>query len=468
MEGNADELLYCHSMLNKANAGFGLLNLAFSNNWTWASPCLTRFATNPFSMHRPLLSIVAVLVFFLDAVAIAEDKPTQPLTPKGDPGKRFAAYADTDATRHVGEEAIEKGKVVAVAVPSQHTAGGELAERTRAMPRVTEDIVPPRTDDELIRALRAAFTDPIEHRRNKVFLDLFEFLTPESAVRLVDVFAEFYDRGIQQELAWRTFWTRWGEIDGAGGLDFATDNPKFARSGHLHIELLMKGWSVVDPAAADLWLRAHPKAPYQGWMAAALAGSWAISNPDQATAAIFTLPLKPDEIDRSVSAIAETLRLTGGSQKVAAWFESLKDSAKQLAFSHAASRIKDGDIDYAKEWFTEQADKPWRDDKHLSDFINRYSNVDPAAAAQWVTSLPPSASGIQPSATSLALERWTAKDSSSASKWLNEHAGEPWWPRAARGYVAELRKVNRAAATTYLQSLDPTHRQAVERELTAK
>ena len=354
---------------------------------------------------------------------------------------------------------------VAARPSSQAPTGEGLAERTRAMSRVTVDLVPPRTDDELISALRGAFTDPVEHRKNKAFLDLFEYLTPESAVRIVDVFGEFYQRGIQQELAWRTFWTRWGEIDGAGALEFAVNNPKFARSGHLHIEMLMKGWSTVDPDSAERWLRAHPEVPHQGWMAAALAGSWATSDPDRATSMLFSLPLKPDELNQGLGTLAETLRLTGGLEKVGVWFERLDAPVKQLAFSHAAARIKDGDLDYAKDWFALQADKPWRVDSHYLEFIQRYGTKDPAAAAAWVFSIPPNAGESYPIGTSKVMEQWTMKDAPSASSWLMQRRQETWWPRAAKGYFNGLEKRDPTAAEAFMDALAPSEREAIERDL---
>lgn len=139
--------------------------------------------------------------------------------------------------------------------PTTRESSNDLAAAAQALPHVAVDLVPPRSDDEFINTLRAAFGDANAHRSQKAVLDLLEYMTPQNARRVRDIFVEFDKRGIGLEFAWRAFWTRWGEIDGPGAIDFAVSQPDLVRGGHWHYESLMSGWAAVDPAAAGRWLR---------------------------------------------------------------------------------------------------------------------------------------------------------------------------------------------------------------------
>ena len=234
----------------------------------------------------------------------------------------------------------------------------------------------------MINALRGAFGDPIHHRSHKAILDLLEFLTPENAERVRNLFFEYDKKGVGLDFAWSAFWTRWGEIDPLGALNFAlSQKDLLERAGHPHLQNIMRGWSAVDPVAAQRWLREHPQVPHYKWLVSALAANWAVTNASDATAFVLSLPLDENILQNSLGEIAETLRKVSGPERVEAWFAGLDDRAKPLAFNHAASRIKDGNIEKTKSWFASQADKPWRDDRYYLDFVQRYGAQDPAAGS---------------------------------------------------------------------------------------
>jgi hypothetical protein len=331
---------------------------------------------------------------------------------------------------------------------------------------VTIDFAVPESDDELINALRGACSDPIHHRSQKAILDLLEFMTPENAERVCGVFVNCDKKGVALDFAWPAFWTRWGEIDPLGAFRFALSQKDLVqRSGHPDLQNIIRGWSTVDSMSAERWLREHPDSPHYGSMVSALAADRAATNSSDATAFVLSLPLDPDSLQRSLGSIAETLGKMSEPERLEAWFDGLPEPARQLAFNQTASRITEGNVEDAKQWFTAQADKPWRDDNNYLEFIHRFGTEDPAGAAAWVFSLPPRAGEFYPIGTSKVMEQWTLKDASSAFSWLMQHGQESWWPRAAKGYFNGLESRDRAAAVAFMDSLGQAQREAVLQDL---
>lgn len=343
-----------------------------------------------------------------------------------------------------------------------HTADANpLVERARELPRATVEVAVPGNDEDLINALRGAFGDPIQHRSEKAILDLLEFMTPENAERVRRVLSESEAKGVRLQFARKAFWTTWGEIDPSGAFTSALSEEESGTNLHN----LFRGWSAVDPVSAERWLRENPDAPHYGSMVSALAANLAAINPSRTTEFVLSLPLDDESRQRCLSEIAGTLWKMSGPERLELWFEGLAEPTKQLAFNEAAGRIKDGDLEYAKQWFASQADKPWRDDDYYLELVQRYGVQDPAAAAAWVVSLPPRAGAIYPIGTSKVMEQWTLKDPPAASGWLTKHRREAWWPRAAKGYFNGLEKLDPAAALAFMDSLGAAERAAVEKDL---
>jgi hypothetical protein len=320
-------------------------------------------------------------------------------------------------------------------------------------------------DEEAVAAMRRAFREPYHYDHQKAVMAQLDKLTPSAAPGVFALFEEFGREGIRRDFAWNTFWMRWGQIDGPNAAETAL---KAAVAGRWHFEAMIDGWTQTNPAAAEAWVRAHPDTPHYGYTFAALIGALARKNPEQATAAVFSLAQRKDQLDGALGNLCETLRVSGGTARVAAWFETLNDTGKQLAMNHAAWRIKDGDVKAAAQWFAAQADKPWRDDKHLYDFINRYVDEDSTAALDWLITVPLPAGASAPAGLATAVRKWTTYRSPLTAFWLKAHEDAAWWPRAAAAHVAELRKRNNADADNFLGSLDATRRAAVEAESAAK
>jgi hypothetical protein len=336
----------------------------------------------------------------------------------------------------------------------------------RQIPRVTKVIPAPKNDDEFIAMLRAAFMDPVRHRSIKAIYELMEYLTPQNALQTRELFKEFSKLGIRLDDAWFAFWVRWGEIDGAGVMERLVSDETEIAEGYWHFENAMLGWATVDSIAAEAWLTTHRDAPFYDKLYHSLVLGCGYTDLERATEIAFAL-LRPRSpmIDNAMGAVAQDAFRTGGIPAVARWFEGLNESAKKLAMIHVHWCIIHGDPRLAQEWFTGQADKSWRNDKHIPDFMPRLIDVSGGGAAmEWLIELPRSGDGNPPGLRT-SMEHWTSKAPAEARHWLDKHRDERWWPRAAAGYLRTLRKdKNTAPVDLFLQALDDQTRKAIEAE----
>jgi len=345
-------------------------------------------------------------------------------------------------------------------------SAADLVETARKLPHVVQPITPPNTDDEFVVAVRAAFADPVRHRSLKAIHDLMEYLTPQNAPRIEAVFGEFNEVGIRLDDGWWAFWVRWGEIDGAGVFAHLLADPGQRAAGHWHFENAMLGWAVVDSVAAEAWLAAHRDAPFYDSIYLALITACGYTDLDRATAAAFALaPQQVGRLHDALGSIAENAYRKGGPPGVAEWFARLNDSAKKMALIHAHYRINRGDPAFAQTWFTAQADKPWRDDKHLFELASRLLDADPAAAMEWLVALPLFPGNKHPAGVRAGIERWADKAPTDVTSWLEKHRTATWWPRAAAGYLRVMQKnKDTFAVGNFLRPLDKATRAAIEAE----
>ena len=119
-------------------------------------------------------------------------------------------------------------------------------------------------------------------------------------------------------------------------------------------------------------------------------------------------------------------------------------------------------MDAAIDWYTQQADKPWRIDRYLGLYAGRYAAKDPVAALDWVLSLP-KVSGESEANLPIGniLSQWAAKDSKAPAIWLRQHLNEEWTLAAANDLYSSLREINPSAGSAFLDSLPPTLREAL-------
>ena len=317
-------------------------------------------------------------------------------------------------------------------------------------------------DADLVASIRNAIMDPNKLRKQRAVLDLLEHLTPENAAAVRDVFLAFHKANTKEDFAWAAFWTRWGQIDGPAALEYAAGaHPELGGSGAG--TNAMEGFMLTDSTIVRRWLTEHADLPAFDVFARVYVESLAKTDVSMATHDLFALPLQPEERYSCFGPIIREALNSGGTSGVEAWFGQLNDLQKKEAFVHAVWAIKDADLDAVTSWYSAQADKPWRDDKHLDDIVRRYAERDPAGSVEWLLSLPPSSQTGQPAGLPMAIDTWARNDAASASTWLLQNTNQAWFAKAASGYVRGRRGT--AAEADFFKVLDPVRTQAVLAEL---
>jgi hypothetical protein len=319
---------------------------------------------------------------------------------------------------------------------------------------------PPSTTS-LVDAFASALADGHKLRKQRAVLDLLDKLTPENAPAVRDVFVAAHRPGDKEDFAWIAFWTRWGEVDGGSALQYFATHPELAGSAAgTHA---MAGFIGLDRTAARHWLADHRDLDGFEVLARVYAENLAKTDVAMATEELFSITSDPAQRYIGLGPIVLEALTSGGMQGVEGWFANLNDMQKKEAFIHTVWAIKDVDLDALTRWYSAQADKPWRDDKHLDEIVRRYAPRDAAASIDWLLSLPPNRQTGLPAGLPLAVDIWARSDASNAAAWLVQNVDQPWFANAASGYLRSRR--GSAAEAELLGAIDPDRRQAVLDEL---
>lgn len=313
---------------------------------------------------------------------------------------------------------------------------------------------PPRAESEYIVAMRSAFADTNALRKQKTILELLEKLTRENALAVREIFLDFDRIGEQQPFAWWAFWTRWGEIDGAGVMEYLFRNPD-QRGGLTPHKHAIQAWSATDPEGAKRWLLKQRDHPHFAESLNSLLVEYArFAGAERATAEVLAMGLGYDELQQPLAAIASVAYRTGPGA-LQHWFDALPDEHKPVGYDRVLWRLKDRELPVAIDWITAHADKPWRNDQYLGDVVRGYAAQDPVAAMNWVTSLPPSPQTGKQAGISTAVAVWADRDARGLTEWLLTKASEPWFPEAGAALVRKLQRYDPAAAEAFVNSLQP-------------
>jgi hypothetical protein len=317
-------------------------------------------------------------------------------------------------------------------------------------------------DSELVASIRDAIMDPNKLRKQRAVLDLLEHLTPENAAAVRDVFLAFRKANAKEDFAWAAFWTRWGQIDGPAALEYAA-NAHSELGGSGAGTNAMEGFIENDSVSGREWLATHSHLPSFDVFARVYVERLAKTDIAAATQDLFSLPLQPEQRYDCFGPIIREALNARGVGGVQGWFAQLNDLQKKEAFVHTVWAMRDSDLDAVTSWYSAQADKPWRDDKHLDDIVRRYTQRDPASAIEWLLSLPPSSKTGQLAGLPMAIDTWAKSDATTAGTWLLQNIDQPWFTKAASGYVRGRRGT--ASEGEFLQALSPNQAQAVMAEL---
>lgn len=83
-----------------------------------------------------------------------------------------------------------------------------------------------------------------------------------------------------------------------------------------------------------------------------------------------------------------------------------------------AERLLDQDPTTARAWVKEQAGTPWRSWQAIDTVADAFAATDPAAAMEWISSLPPDANNGSITGVGMVVRRWASSDPGSLENWI--------------------------------------------------
>lgn len=328
------------------------------------------------------------------------------------------------------EEAENKpgsGRIAAPSKPASPGARPASAAGTRA----------PRTPESMAEAAYRACVLTNQAKREEALLALMDELTPENAPQ----FLEELMRGNRTpdkpgQSVWNAFWKKWGSVDGKACLDELISRGQKNRIGSDAV-LAMQGWASTQPQAAAEWLKnEQPDAPI--WNAA-----WAAfhistqSDPLAATPGILQQADTPAKLDAVCQQLADAAQLKQGAEGLVQWFAAVPDAFRKDAVNHFMYRLISSEPQAAVNFMTQNAQAPWRDDRHAGKLIDEIAKQDPVGTAAWAARLYPSPADtpLERTPVFLATQRWAEADPATAKAWLDANAQTPWAEAARAGFT---------------------------------
>lgn len=274
-------------------------------------------------------------------------------------------------------------------------------------------------------------------RREEALLALVEEMTAANAA----AFLEELMRGNRTpdkpgQSVWNAFWRKWGSVDGKACLNELISRGQKNRIGSDAV-LAMEGWAAADPQGAKEWLKTE-QAELPIWNAAWATYQIQTHGNDlvAATPEILKLADSPAKMDAVARQLADAAQLQKGAEGLLEWFAAVPEDARKGAVNHFIYRLISSDPQAAVNFLTQNAQAPWRDDRHVGKLVAEISKQDPAGTAAWATSLHPSPADTPQDQTPVfvAARRWAEKDPVAAKAWLDANSQSPWAENARAGY----------------------------------
>ena len=114
----------------------------------------------------------------------------------------------------------------------------------------------------------------------------------------------------------------------------------------------------------------------------------------------------------------------------------MPDAYRKDAVNHFMYRLISSEPQAAVNFMSQNAQAPWRDDRHAGKLIDEIAKQDPVGTAAWAARLYPSPADtpLERTPVFLAAQRWAEADPAAAKAWLDANAQTPWAEAARAGF----------------------------------
>ena len=247
------------------------------------------------------------------------------------------------------------------------------------------------------------------------FVKLLASTHDEAGLRaILASFMARYKAGKRNSEEWGTFWSELVSRDpkmAAALIDSYGNEPKWQSGG---LAMVAYEWAKKDPQAVIAWLSGHSSLTDNAFDGATINLIAGFADKDPVAAATYALSVigKGDKLWGETSWVLTNAAMqAGGAKGLQSWFDALPDEAARTRLFYAvAQRLGRESLETQIQWLTAKAGYEGRDDRNYRDAAATWAETNPAAALDWVFSLPPSAKEKGIVGVGYAAFPWLVKD----------------------------------------------------------
>lgn len=298
-----------------------------------------------------------------------------------------------------------------------------------------------------IREFASCLLSNNEGERRSKWMALIREMTPDDCLTIREMFKKMDRQGRTYPFEWEAFWKRWGEIDGTGALAYIEMQDQTQGWVSDIAGKTFFGWAAKDPMKSRDWLARNQDSPLFNSAFSGYISGLALDDVRAGTAyALSAVPPGNELLSFSMGVLVEGAAQQGGLRGVTEWFDQLPDDVehfehKRIAADHVMRHMMQAGPDRAMDWLSDKAGSPWRNDDKIGQVADWVANGDPAAAMNWLVTLPASpVSGSYPGMTRV-MNKWMTTDPVAFEAWLKSPKTESVQAQAVAAYQNILGEV---------------------------
>ncbi|MES2706597.1 MAG: hypothetical protein V4726_08340 [Verrucomicrobiota bacterium] len=346
------------------------------------------------------------------------------------------------------------------------SAAGLFDARTRTLLEelltINASAVPGQVNERFQTKSWEVLFDNDAERRSRNFGLLLDALRPEDGTALHVLFNKMHQEGRDFPEDYARFASRWGQVDGAGAMQFYFAEGKSAPAP-ADVHNALKGWAQEHPQEALAWavanremVGAKPHAgfgPQEDPVIGVLRG-WARTDLTAATAAMKTQFPDPAAREQAIDTLYVESLFGKGLDATLDWIKQLPDSPEDInaggrsALQNVFRRIRDAGTapEQAVADLMKVADQPWFG---IEDMLG-ISHTFRRNAADFANAL--AAPAVQP-VMRAKFQTWAGQNPEAMGTWLNTSQGTAIYDVGAAELARALRASDPEASATWAKTI---------------
>ncbi len=377
------------------------------------------------------------------------------------------SVATATATATAPRLAAQKIPVGVPPAPAPRPALHDARTRTllEELHSINQSAVPGQVHEPFQNKAWEVLFDNDASRRSRNFGLLLDILRPEDGVALHVLFNKMHQEGRDFPDEYARFAGRWGEVDGAGALQYYFVDAK-SPPAPADVHNVLKGWAQMNPQAALDWAIAnkelvagkpHPGFGPQDDPVNGVLRGWARTDLAAATAAMKAQFPDPAKREQAINTLYVESLFGTGLEPTLEWIKQLPDGPDdpnlggRSALQNLFRRIRDAGTppDQAVANLVSVAGQPWFGIEDMMGISHTFRRN----AADFANALgSPDAQSI----LQTKFETWSGQNPDAMGTWLNNNQGTAVYDHGASALARTLRASDPEAAAIWANTIkDP-------------